>query len=394
MSAVTGPITWVRKHSILVGNIGLILVMVVGLAYLSFGALRWDPFRGTYQLTVHFPNSGGLQETSGVTLRGARIGDVQQIRVQPESVDVTVEIAEDVQINRNAVVAALGLSAAGEQYVDFQPATADGPYFVNGDEIAINQTRVTAPFPQTLEATLNVVDQIDPVELRSTIDNLEVALGADGSGDNVLRSLFVSGGTIFADLARVLPQTTKLISDTGTILKTTADIQPDLGTTVDSMSTLVNAAVAADKELRVLLDQGPTQLTSLTGSMNQIRDPITDVLTQFVDIARQGALRAPAIANLLPSIRDASIKSLSMFHDGAWWAFGSVYPRPSCNYAVTPVRPTKILELSVPTNLYCVTEDPNQQIRGSANAPRPPGDDTAGPPPNFDPNARTVPLDK
>ncbi|MCX2963913.1 MlaD family protein [Gordonia sp. NPDC062954] len=394
MSAVTGPITWVRKHSILVGNIGLILVMVVGLAYLSFGALRWDPFRGTYQLTVHFPNSGGLQETSGVTLRGARIGDVQQIRVQPESVDVTVEIAEDVQINRNAVVAALGLSAAGEQYVDFQPATADGPYFVNGDEIAINQTRVTAPFPQTLEATLNVVDQIDPVELRSAIDNLEVALGADGSGDNVLRSLFVSGGTIFADLARVLPQTTKLISDTGTILKTTADIQPDLGTTVDSMSTLVNAAVAADKELRVLLDQGPTQLTSLTGSMNQIRDPITDVLTQFVDIARQGALRAPAIANLLPSIRDASIKSLSMFHDGAWWAFGSVYPRPSCNYAVTPVRPTKILELSVPTNLYCVTEDPNQQIRGSANAPRPPGDDTAGPPPNFDPNARTVPLDK
>ncbi|MAU81120.1 MAG: virulence factor Mce [Gordonia sp.] len=391
---MTGPITWVRKHSILVGNIGLILVMVVGLAYLSFGALRWDPFRGTYQLTVHFPNSGGLQETSGVTLRGARIGDVQQIRVQPESVDVTVEIAEDVQINRNAVVAALGLSAAGEQYVDFQPATADGPYFVNGDEIAINQTRVTAPFPQTLEATLNVVDQIDPVELRSTIDNLEVALGADGSGDNVLRSLFVSGGTIFADLARVLPQTTKLISDTGTILKTTADIQPDLGTTVDSMSTLVNAAVAADKELRVLLDQGPTQLTSLTGSMNQIRDPITDVLTQFVDIARQGALRAPAIANLLPSIRDASIKSLSMFHDGAWWAFGSVYPRPSCNYAVTPVRPTKILELSVPTNLYCVTEDPNQQIRGSANAPRPPGDDTAGPPPNFDPNARTVPLDK
>ncbi|UVF78307.1 MlaD family protein [Gordonia mangrovi] len=394
MSAVTGPITWVRKHSIVVGNIGLILVMLVGLAYLSFGALRWDPFRGTYQLTVHFPNSGGLQETSGVTLRGARIGDVQQIRVQPESVDVTVEIAEDVQINRNAVVAALGLSAAGEQYVDFQPATADGPYFVNGDEIDINQTRVTAPFPQTLELTLNVVDQIDPVELRSAIDNLEVGLGADGTGDNVLQSLFVSGGTIFADLARVLPQTTKLISDTGTILKTTADIQPDLGTTVDSMSTIVNAAVAADKELRLLLDRGPTQLTSLTGSMNQIRDPITDVMQQLVDIARQGALRAPAIANLLPSIRDASVKSLSMFHDGAWWAFGSVYPRPSCNYAVTPVRPTKILELSVPTNLYCVTEDPNQQIRGSANAPRPPGDDTAGPPPNFDPNARTVPLDK
>ncbi|AZG43741.1 MlaD family protein [Gordonia insulae] len=394
MRAISGPFSWVRSHSVLVGNIGLVLVMLVGLAYLSFGALRWDPFKGTYHLTVHFPISGGLQETSGVTLRGARIGDVEKIRVQPESVDVTVRIEEDVKINRNAVVAALGLSAAGEQYVDFEPPSADGPYFADGDVIEVNQTRVTAPFPDMLESALNVVEQIDPVKLRSAVDNLEVALGSDGSDKNTLRVLFVSGGTIFTDLARVLPQTKTLISDTGTILKTTSDIQPDLGTTVGSLSTIVNAAVASDKEIRTLLGRGPAQLTSLTGSLNQIRDPITDVLQQFVDVARQGALRAPALANLLPSIRDASVKSLTMFHGGAWWAFGSIFPRPHCNYAVTPVRPTKILELTVPTNLYCVTEDPTQQIRGSANAPRPPGDDTAGPPPGYDPNARTVPLDK
>ncbi len=393
MRILSGPFTWVRKHSILVGNLGLVLVMLVGLAYLSFGTLRWEPFRGTYTLLVHFPASGGLQDTSGVTLRGARIGEVETIRVQPTTVDVTVRIEEDVQINRNAVVAALGLSAAGEQYVDFEPPTADGPYFTDGDVIDVNQTRVTAPFPDMLESSLNVIAQIDPVKLRSAVDNLEIALGSDGDENN-LQALFNSGGAIFTDLALVLPQTKKLISDTGTILKTTADIQPDLGTTVASLSRLVNASVAADRELRTLLGRGPSQLTSLTGSLGQISNPISDVLAQFADVARQGALRAPAIANLLPSIRDASIKSLSMFHDGAWWAFGAIYPRPSCNYAVTPVRPTKILELTIPTNLYCVTEDPNQQIRGSANAPRPAGDDTAGPPPDYDPNARTVPLDK
>lgn len=393
---MSGPIAWVRRHSILVGNIGLVLVMLVGLAYLSFGALRWDPFTGTYKLTVHFPQSGGLQGTSGVTLRGAKIGEVDKIQVQPKSVDVTVKIRDDVKINRNATVAALGLSAAGEQYVDFQPPSADGPYFRDGDQIQVNQTKVTAPFPGMLESALDVIQQIDPNKLRSAVDNLNVALGTS-AGDpqrNDLRALFVSGGTIFANLYRVLPQTTKLIQDSGAILKTTANIQPDLGTTVSSMSTIVNAAVASDQELRTLLGRGPSQLTSLTGSLNQMRDPLTDVLAQFVDIAHQGALRAPAIAVLLPSIRDAGIKSQAMFHDGAWWAFGSIYPRPSCNYAVTPVRPTKILQLTIPTNLYCVTEDPNQQIRGSANAPRPAGDDTAGPPPGYDPNARTVPLDK
>ncbi|GAB89880.1 MlaD family protein [Gordonia rhizosphera] len=394
MRILSGPFTWVRKHSILVGNIGLVLVMLVGLAYLSLGVLRWEPLRGTYTLLVHFPISGGLQDTSIVTLRGARIGEVETIRVQPKSVDVTVRIEDDVKINRNAVVAALGLSAAGEQYVDFEPSTADGPYFTDGDVIDVNQTRVTAPFPTMLESSLNVIEQIDPVKLRTAVDELNIALGSDETGKSDLRALLNAGGSIAVDLALVLPQTTKLISDTGTILKTTAEIQPDLGTTVDALSTLVNQAVAADKELRTLLGRGPSQLTSLTGSLSQISSPLTDVLAQFADVARQGALRAPAIANLLPSIRDASIKSLSMFHDGAWWAFGAIFPRPSCNYAVTPERPTKILELTIPTNLYCVTEDPNQQIRGSANAPRPAGDDTAGPPPDYDPNARTVPLDK
>ncbi|GAC70000.1 MlaD family protein [Gordonia soli] len=386
----SGLFGWLRSHSVMVGNLGLIVVMLIGLAYLTFGALRWQPLQGTYALTVHFPISGGLQQTSMVTLRGSRIGDVTDIQVRPESVDVSVEIEDDVKINRNSVVAALGLSAAGEQYVDFQPPTADGPYFADGDVIQATQTRVTAPFPNLLESSLNVIEQIDPVKLRSIVDNLEVGLNADGT--NQLRVLFDSGGTIFADLYRVLPQTTKLIQDSGTILKTTAEIQPDFGSTVAGISSVINAAAASDKELRTLLGRGPSQFTSLSGSFGQMRDPLSDVLKQFVEISRQGALRAPALAQLFPSIRDAGIKSMYMFHDGAWWAFGSLFTRPSCNYAVTPNDPTKILELTIPTNLYCVTEDERQQVRGSANAPRPPGDDTAGPPPGYDPKARTVPL--
>lgn len=390
---MSGMFGWVRRHSVLLGNLALVGVMLLGLSYLSFGALRWQPLQRHYGLTIDFPLSGGLQDISQVTLRGVPIGNVESIQAQPKSVRVQVRIDDNVQINRNATVAALGLSAVGEQYVDFQPATADGPFLRDGDVINVNQTKVTVPFSQLLESTLGVVDQIQPAKLAAIVDNLDTALNPN-SDTNDLRVLFDAGGTIFADLYRVLPQTTKLIQETGTILKTTAQIQPDLQGTVSSLSSVVNAAVAADRELRTLLGKGPQQLSSLTGSLNEIQDPITDVMRQLLDITRQGALRAPALVNLLPSIRDASIKSLSMFHDGAWWAYSSVYPRPSCNYAVTPVRPTKILELSVPTNLYCVTKDPNQQIRGSANAPRPEGDDTAGPPPNYDPNARTVPLDK
>lgn len=383
-------IGWVKKHAVLSGNIALVLVMFVGLAYLSFVSLGWRPFADTYDLTVKFPNSGGIQKTSHVTLRGARIGSIDDIQVQPDHVAVRVKIDSGTKINRNSLVRASALSAAGEQFVDFRPPTADGPYLENGDTV---EGGAAVAFPKMLETTLKVVDQIDPAKLKTTVEQLDVALSSEGNS-NDLRVLLDSGGTLFADLYKVLPQTQNLINNTGKILNTSSGIQPDLQRLVGGGSAVINAAMAADAELRTLLGNGPGQVTSLTGSLGEIRDPVTDVLKQFREIARQGALRAPAIAALLPAVRDGSSKSMAMFHNGAWWAMASLYPRPYCTYPVTPTRPTQLLELTIPLNLYCVTADPNQQVRGAANAPRPKGDDTAGPPPNFDPNARTVPLDR
>lgn len=384
---------WLLKHKIAIGNIGLVVVMLLGLAYLAFGSLSWRPWQGTYDITVEFPESGGLQDTSKVMLRGSQIGDVQNIQVTPENVEVTLRLKDDVKINKNSKVSALGLSAAGEQYVNITPTTNEGPYLEDGDIVSNeDQTHVTVAFSSMLQSTLDVISQIDAPKLASTLQELEIALNDDQP--NQLRSIFHSGGVIFADLARALPQTTTLINNLGTIFKTTSEIQPDLSTLAGGTNDLVTALANADGEVRQLLGNGPAQFSSLSGSLSTITDPVSDILKQFLDIGQQGALRAPTLANLFPSIRDGSIQAQKMFHDGAWWVLASVYPRPACNYSMAPVRPTKILELTVPTNLYCETKDPTLQTRGSKNAPRPKGDDTAGPPPNYDPEARSVPLDK
>lgn len=288
---MSGVVGFLRKHSVLFGNIALVVVMFVGLAYLSMGALSWRPLESKYSVTIDFPISGGLQDTSDVTLRGAKIGNVKSLQVQPESVTVKVSIDSRYKINRNSKVAALGLSAAGEQYVDFQPTTNDGPYLKDGDRIGPAQTEVTTPFPDLLESSLELIQEIDAEQLRSAVDNLRIALNTD-DGNNDLKVLFDSGGTIFAKLYTALPETTRLIKNAGTIFETTSQIQPDFGDTVSSLSDLINAAAAADKELRTLLDRGPSQMTSLAGSINQLTDPVTNVMKQFLDIAEQGALRA------------------------------------------------------------------------------------------------------
>ncbi|GAA4679221.1 MCE family protein [Gordonia humi] len=383
---------WFAKRKIMIGNLGLVVVMLLGLAYIAFGSLSWRPWQGTYEVTVNFPQSGGLQSTSKAMLRGSQIGEVRDIQVTPDSVRVRLRLNDDVKINKAAQVSALGLSAAGEQYVNFTPTTDDGPYLSDGDVIEVGQTHVTVAFSSMLQSSLDVIGQIDAPKLTATLQELEIAL--NDKGPNQLRSVFRSGGAIFADLAKALPETTRLIDNLGTVFKTTADVQPDLARLAGGANELMTAVAAADGEIRELLGKGPAQLSSLSGSLATITDPVSDILKQFLDIGQQGALRAPALANLFPSIRDGSAQAQKMFHDGAWWALASVYPRPACNYALAPVRPTKILELTVPTNLYCETKDPTLQTRGSSKAPRPKGDDTAGPPPNYDPEARTIPLDK
>lgn len=383
---------FLRRHSVLLGCLGLLAVMVMALSYLVFVSLNVRPWQSRYEVLIKFPISGGLQNTSKVALRGVEIGEVSSIQVTPTTVDVTARLDSRYKINRHAQFAALGLSAAGEQYVDIIPDTDEGPYLTDGDQVDSGQTTVTVPFSTMLESTLDLVSQIDTDKMSAALGELTIALNDEQP--NQLRAIFNSGGAIFAQLYKVMPQTTALIQNTGTIMKTTADIQPDLARLVNGSGELINAAAASDAELRALFGTGSSRLTSLTGSLDTITDPITDVLGQFIDIAQQGALRAPTLAVLMPSIRDGSAQGAKMFHDGAWWAMASLYPRPYCDYQVTPTRPTQILESSVPVNLYCVTEDPNQQRRGSINAPRPDGDDTANPPPGFDPNSRTVPLKK
>jgi len=381
---------WLRKHHILLGNIALFLVMLLGLAWLAFGSLGWRPWQSRYEVTVKFPISGGLQETSKVTLRGVEIGDVESLKVTAHTVDVRLSLDKQYKINKNATFSALALSGAGEQFVDVVPETADGPYLRNGDVIEPVQTKHTVPFSDMLQASMEVIAQVDTGKLSGALDELTIAL--NDQGPNQLRTLFNAAGTVFADLYKVMPQTTSLIQDAGTIFKTTAQVQPDFSRLVGGVSSLVDGATAADAELRTLLGTGPGRLTSLAGSVDTITDPITDVMGQLIDIGRQGALRAPALAELLPSVRDGSAAAQNMFHHGAWWTLGSIFPRPYCNYPVTPTRPTVIQEASVPTNLYCVQADPDLLRRGAAMAPRPEGDDTAGPPADYDPNGRTVPL--
>jgi hypothetical protein len=82
----------------------------------------------------------------------------------------------------------------------------------------------------------------------------------------------------------------------------------------------------------------------------------------------------------------------SVMHDHGLWATGDIYPRYACDYG-TPRRPPSSADYPEPSMYtYCRNDDPGVLVRGARNAPRPAGDDTAGPPPGADLGRTTDPT--
>ena len=98
---------------------------------------------------------------------------------------------------------------------------------------------------------------------------------------------------------------------------------------------------------------------------------------------------------LFPDYRTSALDALgSVMHDNGLWVTGDIYPRYACEYG-TPRRPPSSADYPEPfMYTYCRDDHPGVLVRGAKNAPRPAGDDTAGPPPGADLGRTTDPTPK
>ena len=92
-------------------------------------------------MVAHFAESGGIFQGAEVSYRGVTVGQVSDMRLTSEGVDVVLDIQNDtgtIPNDTRALVA--NRSAVGEQYVELQPETKNGPYLGDGGEIPVAMT--------------------------------------------------------------------------------------------------------------------------------------------------------------------------------------------------------------------------------------------------------------
>lgn len=378
---IVGMVRAGHRRRTWLSGIALGLTLVVALAYLMIGALRVNPFASTYRLTIRLPESGGLLANQDVSVRGIPVGRIKSLRATSAGVEAVADIDTDVKIPSSSPIRVSGLSPAGEQYIDFEPESDTGPFLSNGS--VVGPQRVTTPIPlsQVLADADGLLAQTDPNKL----EIVKRELSLSNAGPQKLTDIIDGGTFLLATMDRVLPQTVSVLKTSRVVFTTLSDVNRGLGTTSHNIGDLMTGVNGMDRGYRRFVDQTPNALSKVDGLFDDNSDTMVGLLANLLTAARIIYVRVPALNALFPDYRGSALEALtSILHDHGLWATADIYPRYTCDYG-TPRRPSSQADYPEPfLYTYCRDDDPEVLIRGAKNAPRPGGDDTAGPPPGAD----------
>lgn len=385
-TALVRAVRAAHRRQVWLSVAGLVLSLVVATGYLTIVALRVRPFATSYRVTIQLPESGGLLPNQDVALRGVRVGKVDSLRVTDRGVQATASITSATKIPADAVAHVSGLSPAGEQYIDLAADSDSGPYLHDGSFIGQDHTTVPVTMAQLLSDADGMLSQVDPAKI--ALIKKELSLGKDGPAK---LAAIVDGGTVLlSTLDSVLPETTSILKTSRVVLTLAADKNAGLAATTADLDRTLAGVVRMQDGYRQLVGQTPQALDSVDNLFTGNSEAMVQLLGSLATVSQLLYLRVPALNALFPDYRGSVLDAVtSAFHDHGVWATVELYPRYACDYGVPTHAPSSADYYEPFMYNYCQNDDPGVLIRGAKNAPRPAGDDTAGPPVGADLGRRT-----
>ncbi|MDP3892726.1 MCE family protein [Nocardioides sp.] len=276
--------------------VGVATIFVVALAYLFSAVLDQPLLSRPDQVTVELTATGGLFEGSAVTYRGVKVGKVTDIAMAGEGVEATISLTGGRDIPLDSVARVRSLSPVGEQYLDLQPNTDDGPYLADGATIPAESTDLPKSLSSTVIAVNDVLRQIDDKALRTVLK--ELSTGLAGTGED-LRRLVDQTDLLLTDLDAIWPETERLLTNGDRVLDIGLDQAGDIEDLATSSRQLAAFLKEYDPRLRRTLKRAPGQMQQLEDLVAEAGEVLPEFLTAGVSLTDLFVDRDPHLRRLL-----------------------------------------------------------------------------------------------
>jgi phospholipid/cholesterol/gamma-HCH transport system substrate-binding protein len=278
--------------------VAFVVLSVLGIGYAAgtyLGLVDRVLGRG-YTVSAVLPATGGLYNGSLVTYRGVEIGKVAGMEPEGEGVKVRLDLEDEAQVPKDSPVFVHNGSAVGEQYLDFEPPSDEGPYLQQGDTIRGDEDSLPVGEAELLLSLDEFVGSVNRRSLATVIEELGLMFYETG---RPLQDL-LDGGTEFIDNAsRSKAETIDLLRQGRTVLRTQRDNRDNIRAFADGLAQFTGALRRSDDDLRTVIEGGPDTLTQVDALLQGLEPTLPVLLSNLVTVNQVAAVRIPHLEQLL-----------------------------------------------------------------------------------------------
>lgn len=260
-----------------------LVLSAVGIVYVAGEYLGFvDKVLGR-GITVHatLPASGGLFEGSEVTYRGVKVGEVTAMNATREGVRLDLALTDEADIPLDAPMYVHNLSAVGEQYLDFEPVSDEGPYAREGDTLVGSKESLPVDEGDLLVELDSFVASVDKENLGIVIEELGLMFRDTGAP---LETMIDEGSRFIDEAAAHEDETVALLDNGLTVLRTQRDQGENIKAFSRDLRLLTDSLAESDQDLRGVLDDTPATARELEQMLVDLEPTLPVLLGNAVSI--------------------------------------------------------------------------------------------------------------
>jgi phospholipid/cholesterol/gamma-HCH transport system substrate-binding protein len=254
------------------------LVAITYMAVSYVGVLRMIGASG-YHVKVELAQTGGLFTNGEVDYRGVPVGRVGAMKLTASGIEVNLNMNSSDKIPNNVKAVVANRSVIGEQYIDLQPQTDNGPYLKDGSVIPQTATQLPPPLSSLLLSTNQFLQSVPISSLQTTVN--ELYLANQNLGPNLQR-LLTTSQAFFTTATENLPININLITQGKIVLDSQVQETTAIKTFSENLK-LFNAQLAAsDGDLRQLIDTAPAAAAQVSGLITDLNSSLSLLVTNLL----------------------------------------------------------------------------------------------------------------
>ncbi len=254
------------------------IFVIAGCLILIFMSLKVGKFKlfgggKTYEVSVLFDNTEGLDVGGSVQISGVVVGRVKDIKLDGKKARVILELGENIVLKKDATVTIKTKGVLGEKFVEIYPGDAEEVIPKNGEIVNVKKTMDIDKLLASVDTVMEDIKAVT-VNLRKTLGGDEGAIALKGIRDN-LYELTLNINRLVKKNDESLSNTVKNLEKFSAVLaEKTPELSDELKEITKNLKELLNENRGSVKESIENIKKASERLDQTLASIKSVSDKI------------------------------------------------------------------------------------------------------------------------